>query len=241
MGCGNSSDVDKDKKADETKKPDENNNKDDADKNKDNEGAAAAGGADAAGGAAAAAPAAAAKKEIDWAKLNELLPSDKNDEQKKARYDLFSRFDGNGSGKLSLAEASAQFEVHLKGVVENVSNVINLAFNTAKMAGNKHGVGGDADFVERREFRLLLLYTRNFYELWQLFAQIDQGADDHRLDINEFKKAVPLLKKWGAEIEDADAEASFKECDVNGGGSVMFAEFAAWALKQNLDTPDDDE
>jgi hypothetical protein len=38
-----------------------------------------------------------------------------------------------------------------------------------------------------------------------------------------------------------DPEAEFKAIDKNGGGQLLFDEFAEWALKKQLDLEDDDD
>ena len=47
----------------------------------------------------------------------------------------------------------------------------------------------------------------------------------------EFEAALHLLEEWGVKIEDH--EAAFNEIDANGGGQVLFGEFAHWALQQS--------
>jgi hypothetical protein len=37
-----------------------------------------------------------------------------------------------------------------------------------------------------------------------------------------------------------DPEECFKEIDKNGGGFILFDEFAEWAIQKNLDLNDDD-
>ena len=76
------------------------------------------------------------------------------------------------------------------------------------------------------------------FELWAMFELIDTG-DDRRVDLGEFKKAVPLLEKWGVRV--TDAEGTFKEIDKNGGGQVLFDEFVDWGVKKGLDLEDDDD
>ena len=51
-------------------------------------------------------------------------------------------------------------------------------------------------------------------------------------------KAIPELKKWGIDVSNPGA--CWKQCDADGGGMVLFDEFAAWAIKKNLDLDDDD-
>ena len=55
----------------------------------------------------------------------------------------------------------------------------------------------------------------------------------------EFQKAVPIIESWGTKITDVAAE--FRSIDKDGGGMILFGEFAEWALNKNLDLPDDDD
>ena len=198
---------------------------------------------------AAAEAAAAAQKsnkpQINWKEINAKLPYDKkNAEQKKRRFEMFDQIDTNGTGKVSLSEVTAGMESVLGlGDEIDVPIVIKTAFDKAKVAGQQAGVNEDAsggDFIEKNEFRLFLMYTRMYFEMYQLFSELDESGD-MRIELDEFEKAIPLLKTWGAKIEDP--ATTFKQIDANGGGKILFAEFVDWALspEQNLDCPDEDE
>jgi len=39
----------------------------------------------------------------------------------------------------------------------------------------------------------------------------------------------------------SNPEAQWKKCDADGGGMVLFDEFANWAIKLSLDLDDDDD
>lgn len=57
--------------------------------------------------------------------------------------------------------------------------------------------------MEKCEFRLLLVYLRQYFELFVMFNRIDTSDpvyNDQRIDLNEFKAAVPLFKVWGYEV-----------------------------------------
>ena len=177
----------------------------------------------------------------DWAKLRESLPSERTAEQKAKRSELFGRFDPNGNGYLSLAEV----DKGCRDVLElyeifDAKPVIMRAFQSARSvndARNKPSSHGP-DYIEKCEFRLLMWYLRQYFELWQMFDLVDTG-DDRRVDLEEFTKACGMLKDWGVDV--ADPEAEFKAIDVNGGGQVLFDEFAAWGLSKGLDLQDDDD
>ena len=117
--------------------------------------------------------------------------------------------------------------------------------NFCQMAGRERCISPlqsnlSDDFVEFKEFRLFLMYLRQYFELYVMFDIIDsEESRDHRISLEEFRKGVPQLNKWGAKI--GDPEATFKEIDVDGGGMILFDEFAAWAMKRGLDLEDDDD
>ncbi|KAL1495286.1 hypothetical protein AB1Y20_017146 [Prymnesium parvum] len=156
-------------------------------------------------------------------------------EDRRARWALFDSFDPNGNGHLSLAEVDRGLLVALvrtaddEAMLRRCRPALMRAFEAAKGGS---GVGGvSADFIERREFRLLLLYLQRYMELLALFDMIDAG-DDRRVDLDEFTAAVPRLAEWGVHVHDA--EALFAQIDANGGGQVLFDEFAHWALSAGL-------
>jgi len=182
------------------------------------------------------------KKDIDWAAISEKLPTERTEEQKAKRAELFDQFDPNGNGYLSLAEIDKGCRDVL-GLYEifECKRVIMRAFQAAKKAHNAKAGGSDdlgPDFVQKIEFRLLLVYLAKYFEVWQMFDEIDDG-EDHRINMEEFQKAVPLLEGWGVTIEDP--ETSFQEIDGNGGGQILFDEFAEWAITKQLDLDDDDD
>lgn len=69
-----------------------------------------------------------------------------------------------------------------------------------------------------------------------MFKKLDKSGDD-KLSIEEFKQAVPTMKKWGVLITDPEAE--FKKIDVNNGGTLLFDEFSHYCITKSLDLEDD--
>ena len=178
---------------------------------------------------------AALSNSIDWNRIREKLPVEKTPEDKVKRVQLFEQFDPNGNGYLSLAEVDrgCRDVLGLHEIFE-CKKVIMRAFQAAKGANNAKNAKGSLgpDFVEKCEFRLLLLYLKEYFEIWQMFEKVDSG-DDYRVNYDEFKQALPMFKRWGFEVKDPKAE--FKVIDRNGGGEILFDEFADWALKRRLD------
>ena len=109
------------------------------------------------------------------------------------------------------------------------------AFQAAKDHFKGKSSVGD-DYVQMNEFKLFLLYLRQYFEYFVMFNQIDT-SDDNCLSIEEFKKVLPTMKKWGLEITDPNAE--FAAMDENGGGKVLFDEFSEYCIKKSLDLEND--
>jgi hypothetical protein len=60
-----------------------------------------------------------------------------------------------------------------------------------------------------------------------MFEQIDTTGDG-KISLEEFKKNIPLMKKWGVSISNPEAE--FKLIDADSGGSILFREFSHYCI-----------
>jgi len=180
-------------------------------------------------------------KTIDCDAIQEKLPTDKTEEHKAKRSEIFNNFDPNGNGYLSLAEVDKGCRDVL-GIYEifECKKVIMRAFQAARKVHNKKSGSGSSndDYIERAEFRLLLVYLAKYFEVWQMFDAIDSG-NDSRISLEEFKTALPQILAWGVKIDDPNA--AFAEIDLNGGGQVLFDEFADWAINKELQLEGDAE
>jgi len=71
-----------------------------------------------------------------------------------------------------------------------------------------------------------------------MFKRIDSNGD-RRIELSEFKQALPTLEQWGISI--SDPVSSFNQIDCDGAGFILFDEFCVWAADQNIDLDDDDD
>ena len=189
-------------------------------------------------------------KKVDWVHIHNIMPTELTPAAKHKRMQLFDLFDPNKNNYLSLAEVDkgVQDVLHLQELFE-VKPVLMMAFKIAKSANqgggplkleakkNRQTKMGN-NYIEKSEFRLLLVYLRQYLELWAMFSEIDVDGD-RRVQMAEFQKAVPIIESWGTKIPDVAAE--FRSIDKDGAGMILFGEFAEWALNKNLDLPDDDD
>ena len=124
--------------------------------------------------------------------LKEKLPWHKNPEELALREVLWKLFDVDGKNGLSLAEVEYGFATIIKlPKLFPLKPVLTKAFDKSKVVVKSKLKNADL-FVGRAEFRLLILYVRQFYELYVAFDIIDKDHD-RTVDIGEFMKAVPVL------------------------------------------------
>lgn len=178
--------------------------------------------------------------DTDWEAFLAKFPVDKSEEQKKQRADIFDGFDPNGNGYLSLAEIDkgCRDDLGLYDLFE-AKKPIMRAYQAAKDVAKTGNSDDGADYVERSEFRLLLIYLRDYFILWKMFDKIDSG-NDGRINLDEFVKAVPKIEEV-FDVKFSDPEAEFAKIDTNSGGEVLFDEFADWALREILGGEDASE
>ena len=146
-------------------------------------------------------------KDFDWDGFLKSLPIKKTVEDRAKRKKMWKAIDMNGNGYLSLAE----FDRGVRDVLNlphifTLKKVLMRAFNASK-----NRIKGKSkysnDYVEWLEFRILLVYLRQYFEYYVMFCRIDT-SDDFKVSLSEFKKALPSLEKWGVKINDPGALAA---------------------------------
>jgi len=167
------------------------------------------------------------------------LPTERTPEAKAQRSVLFDSFDPNGNGYLSLAEVDKGL-TDLGLTRDKIPPKVTMrAFQAAKSVHNASS-SRVADYIEKCEFRLLLVYLRQYLELWHLFDAAD-ASQDHRISLDEFQAAVNKCDDRLKSIVGTDPEATFQAIDKNGEGIILFDEFSEWALAKLLDSEDTNE
>ena len=136
--------------------------------------------------------------QIDWQSLSSKLPSQRTPEQTELRKRLFRQIDENGNGLVSLAELDKGVRDVLQcPEIFQAKPAIARAFHAAKDVKQSRGDNDDdsgADYIEASEFRLFLLFLRQFFEYYVMFCRFDTNGD-FKLTQEEFSQAVPLLEK----------------------------------------------
>jgi len=138
----------------------------------------------------------------------------------KQLHKLWRCLDFNGNNIVSLAEID-------KMVVENYSL---LNHKPALMRAYKKTIkdGNGDDWVQKKEFKMLLGNLFYFNKIYWIFDQAD--GDDRRLTFQEFQKCLTIC---GTKMGEAEAKREFARVDKNGGGIILFDEFCAYIVSKH--------
>lgn len=167
----------------------------------------------------------------DWNSIKATLPVGTTPEDKKKRHDLWKQFNVTRSKNLALFELDAGIGKVLQcEELFDAKCVIKLAHTYAREINPK----GPEDKLEFCEFRLLLVFLKGLFELYQIFSTID-SSKDKALSLEELEAAGPKLTELGISIPDP-AALWMKLKGSN--ESVDFNEFAAWAVRQGMAGPE---
>ena len=164
---------------------------------------------------------------IDWAAINEKLPTSKD--QVEERNTLWGQIDANGNGFASLAEVDKGIRdgLELSEIFDAKPSIIRAyqyAKNYSPVKGSKNTRGDN--YLEKKELRVFLIALRQRFEYFEAFKKIDTGGDG-RINLREFKNAELLIEKWVGPIQ---SEVEFSTIDKNKGGFILFDEFCEWSI-----------
>ena len=175
----------------------------------------------------------------DWIGLLAKLPVKKTKEEREQRLKLWKKLNEYGNGYLSYKRLSFQIEKYLElpGVLAD-KGPVKLAFDAASDKYVRYGLKKEDNLIEWMEFRIFLVYLKQYFEYYIMFNELDK-SQDNKISVEEFKKAIPKMKNWGVEINESNAEKEFNLIDSNGSGTINFEEFCNYAIKKSLDKEED--
>ncbi len=178
---------------------------------------------------------------FDWNDLRKKLPVDKTKEERKRRLELWKKLNEYGNGYMSLKRLNVQLTnyLDLPEILRN-KGPIKLAFDAASDKYARNGIKKEDNLLEWMEFRIFLVYLRQYFEYWEMFQRIDSSGD-LKITLDEFRKAIPKMKEWGVEIKENEAEKEFNNIKVDNEDTISFEEFCNFAIQKSLDLIEDDD
>jgi len=185
------------------------------------------------------------------------LKFQKTEEEEAERAELFKLCDVNHNGVLSLAEIDKALpEVMGCTALFNAKPAIIRAFLAA--TGRPPARHDDAAYREHlkdyvkpgEQFRLLIQYLYEFFEMYLIFQDMADADEDRRIDCLEFSKFITSGKaeKVGIKVtpemlEDKCGDTPmpgyslFNEIDEDQGGCILFKEFSDYCIRMGLKDP----
>ena len=178
---------------------------------------------------------------FDWNDLRKKLPVDKTKEERKRRLQLWNKLNEYGNGYMSFKRLNFQLTKYLDlpEILRN-KGPIKLAFDAASDKYARNGIKKEDNLLEWMEFRIFLVYLRQYFEYWEMFQKVDSSGD-LKITLEEFKKAIPKMKEWGVEIKENEVEKEFNNIKVDNKDTISFEEFCDFAIQKSLDLDEDDD
>eukprot|EP00755_Sulcionema_specki_P010817 Sspe_Gene.7150::Locus_2417_Transcript_1_1_Confidence_1.000_Length_1380::g.7150::m.7150 len=162
-----------------------------------------------------------ADKALDVPSVPLDFPSD--EERKK----MFQEIDGNGNGKLSLAELD--LAVKRKWPQFDHKQAIIRAYKLADK--DRNGFLTRNDDIRRCEFSRFLKYLELYVKYWHRFNEMDTDKS-RSVDMGEWVRNAPrVLDLDEGELSLEELQQIFREIDIDNGGRILFDEFCMFAAK----------
>jgi Ca2+-binding EF-hand superfamily protein len=134
----------------------------------------------------------------------------------KKLHKLWKDLDYNGNNIVSLAEID-------KFVIEKYPLLNHKPALMRAYKASMESVKKD-DWVEKKEFKILLGMLFYFNKIFWLFDQVDEDHD-RRMTLQEFKWC---LSAAGVKVSEPKAKLDFDSVDTNKGGFILFDEFCIY-------------
>ena len=178
---------------------------------------------------------------FDWNDLRKKLPVAITKEEREERLKIWKQLNEYGKGYMSFKRLYVKLTnyLDLPEILRN-KDPIKLAFDAAIDKYVRYGVRKEDNLLEWMEFRIFLKYLRQYFEYWEMFQKNDNSGE-HKITLEEFKKALPKMKEWGVEIKGNQAEKEFNNIKGDDGNTISFEEFCDFAIQKSLDFDEDDD
>jgi len=171
---------------------------------------------------------------LNCKELREMIPLEDNIQGKIERINLFSLMDKNNKGNLFLNQIQIGFRdlMNVQDIFDFRQIIIN-SFEAVRLSRTeKSKLNKNEQYLVFSEFRKFLYYFNQYLKYFEMFDLLDKNSDK-AIDFEEFKKGLPLIKKWGIII--FNTKTVFNELDKDKSGLILFQEFCRWAIENNLD------
>ena len=176
---------------------------------------------------------------FNWKGLYEKLSTLKEEYNRKRRVQIWTEILNAGKNEsLDYDKLKEGMEKYLdlpKEVLQR--GPIKLSFDGAKDKYKCEGKVISDGKLEFNEFRLFLIYLKQFFQYYELFIKAD-NSQDNQIDFNEFTKAIPIMKEFGIDVNDE--HKIFDAIDTNHDQTISFEELVKYVIQASIKADTDD-
>eukprot|EP00758_Cryptobia_borreli_P015889 Tbor_TRINITY_DN6063_c0_g1::TRINITY_DN6063_c0_g1_i6::g.11527::m.11527 len=172
-----------------------------------------------------------ARRHALWATVRRKFPLERTKAEGMKRDIMFDLFDRTKTETLDESECLTGARCIL-GLDRLTNNLVGVNKRAYKYASILHS---SSDTIDRVGFRLYLVYLREYFELHNMFDDVDASEDD-KISRSQFTKAVPKLEEWGLK----SPEKTFDMIDKDKCGTIEFSELVECAIEPRLEMEKED-
>ena len=172
--------------------------------------------------------------------MEKKLPVGKTKEERTERLKLWENLNESVDSYMSYNRLNVQLTnyLDLPQILRN-KGPVKLAFDAASDKYLRNGIRKEDNLIEWIEFRIFLVYLRQYFDYWFELQKVDDSGE-HKISLDEFKNAIPLMNKYGLEIKDYEAEKEFNNLKGGDEDTISFEEFCEFAIQKSIELDDDD-
>ena len=171
-------------------------------------------------------------KNYNWEEMMNLIPYKKEDSTK--RFNLFQQLNNSKKSYISCKRLKINLTNYLKlPELVRKKDPIKLA---SECAINQFKRNNEFyEVLEWREFRFLLYYLKQYFTYWEKFQKNDPSGD-HKITLDEFKEALPIINLFLENIDEYD----FYKLLYNGEETISFDDFCFDMIEKSIELQKED-
>ena len=171
-----------------------------------------------------------------WEEMLLKIPTELTEDGKEKRFDLWIELNNNEKYNY-ISYKRLHYNLTTKLDIPNIirkKNPIKLAYKVACDRYHRNSANMINYLIFGwREFRIFLVYLKEYFEYWRHFKYLENNGE-HTITLEDFKKALSLMKKFNCDINENKIEKQFNNIDYEGKGSISFDEFCEVIIQNSI-------
>jgi len=176
-------------------------------------------------------------EKYNWEEMLSKIPTELTEDEKEKRFELWIELNNNKKYNY-ISYKRLHYNLTTKLDIPNIirkKNPIELAYKVAcdRYRRNRNSANMiNYSIFGWRGFRIFLVYLKEYFEYWRHFKYLENNGE-HKITLEDFKKALSLMKKFNCKINENKIEKEFNNID-KGKGSISFDEFCKEIIQKSI-------